>query len=62
MVNTLEEKQGMQVFIKEDATDADMEKLGEQIKALDGVNTVTFVSKAEALDSVKQKLKEDTIF
>ncbi|MFR3919751.1 MAG: permease-like cell division protein FtsX [Clostridia bacterium] len=58
MVNTLEEKQGMQVFIKEDATDADMEKLGEQIKALDGVNTVTFVSKAEALDSVKQKLKD----
>lgn len=58
MVTTLEEQQGMQVFIKEEATDAQMQKLGEEIKALDGVNTTTFVSKEEALDSMKQKLKD----
>ena len=56
MVTTIEEKQGMQVFIKEDATESQIEKLGEQLKSLDGVNTVTFISKEEALDSVKQKL------
>ena len=58
MVTTLEEQQGMQVFIQGEATDAQIEKLGEQIKSLDGVNTTTFVSKEAALDSMKQKLKD----
>ena len=46
-VATIESQQGMQVFIKEDTTDAQMTKLGEQIKQIDGVNTVRFVSKTE---------------
>lgn len=58
MVTTLEEQQGMQVFIKEDATEAQIEQIGEQIKALDGVNTVTYVSKEDALNSMKEKLKD----
>lgn len=56
-VATIESQQGMQVFIKEDTTDAQMTKLGEQIKQMDGVNTVRFVSKTEALNDWKEKLK-----
>ena len=33
-VATIESQQGMQVFIKEDTTDAQMTKLGEQIKQI----------------------------
>lgn len=58
MVTTLEEQQGMQVFIKAEATEAQIEQIGEQIKALDGVNTITYVSKEDALNSMKEKLKD----
>ena len=56
MVTNLEEQQGMRVFIKEDATDAQIEQVGEQIKALEGVNTTTYVSKEDALEIVLKKL------
>ena len=56
-VETIESQQGMQVFIKDDATEAQMTGLGEQIKQIDGVNTVKFVSKTEALNEWKEKLK-----
>ena len=56
-VETIESQQGMQVFIKDDATEAQMTRLGEQIKQIDGVNTVKFVSKTEALNEWKEKLK-----
>ena len=57
-VETLESQQGMQVFIEKDATDSQITQIGQQLKQLDGVNTVTFVSKEEALNSVKEKLKD----
>ncbi len=55
-VETLESQQGMQVFIEKDATEAQVTEIGELIKDLDGVNTVTYVSKEEALNQVKEKL------
>lgn len=57
-VETLETQQGIQVFIQKTATDAQMEQIGEQIQAIDGVNKVTFVSKEEALNQTKEKLKD----
>ena len=57
-VKTLETQQGIQVFIQKTATDAQMEQIGEQIQAIDGVNKVTFVSKEEALNQTKEKLKD----
>lgn len=57
-VETLETQQGMQVFIQKTATDAQMEQIGEQIQAIDGVNKVTFVSKEDALNQTKEKLKD----
>ena len=58
MVTSLEEQQGMQIFIKKEATEAQIEQIGEQIKALDGINTITFVSDVDALNTVKEKLKD----
>lgn len=57
-VETLETQQGIQVFIQKTATDAQMEQIGEQIQAIDGVNKVTFVSKEDALNKTKEKLKD----
>ena len=57
-VETLETQQGIQVFIQKTATDAQMEQIGEQIQAIDGVNKVTFVTKEDALNQTKEKLKD----
>lgn len=57
-VETLETQQGIQIFIQKTATDAQMEQIGEQIQAIDGVNKVTFVSKEDALNQTKEKLKD----
>ena len=57
IVAKLEEEQGIQVFIKGDATEEQINELGDQIKALNGVNTMTFVSKEDALNSMREKLK-----
>lgn len=59
IVENLEAQQGMQVFINKDATEDQMTKIGENIKAIDGVNTITFVSKEDALNSMKEKLKDN---
>ena len=50
--------QGVEVFISDEATDKQIEELREKIYSIDGVNTVTFKSKQEALDSMKEDLKD----
>lgn len=57
LVKTIETEQGMQVFIEKDATDAQIEEIGNSLKRIDGVNKVTYVSKEDALNQVKEKLK-----
>ena len=54
MVKEVESEQGMQVYMYKDATEEQIEKLGNEIKNLDYVAKVTFVSKEEALDSIKK--------
>lgn len=58
IMNTVESSQEIQVFIKNDATDAEIETVGEQIKVIEGVNKVTFVSKEEALELMQDKVGE----
>ena len=58
IMKQVQQEQGIEVFIINDATDEDITKLGENIKKLDGVSTATFKSKQEALDSVKESFKE----
>ena len=55
-VKQVETKQGIQAYITNDSTDEEIKDLGEKINALDGVNTIEFVSKKEALQHMKDKL------
>ena len=55
MVKEIESEQGMQVFMVKDATEEQIQKLGEQIKELDYVAKVEFVSKEQAFNIVKEK-------
>lgn len=59
VLEQVQKKQGMEVFIQNEATDEQMDTLEAQIKAIEGINTVTFKSKQEALDSMKENLKDN---
>lgn len=59
VLEQVQKSQGIEVFIQNEATDEQMAELEEKIKALDGINTVTFKSKQEALDSMKENLKDN---
>ena len=59
VLEQVERNQGMEVFIKNEATDEQISDLEEQIKSLEGINTVKFKSKQEALDSMKENLKDN---
>lgn len=56
IMSELEMQQGMQVFIKDEATEKEVSELGNKIKALNGVNQVEFVSKEDALNQMKEKV------
>jgi len=49
-------KQGMEVFIYDEVTDEQKEQLENEIKALDGINTVIFKNKQQALDDMKERM------
>ena len=57
-IKQVEAEQGIQAYITSGATDEDVKQLGEKIKSLDGVNTIEFVSKEEALQHMKDRLGE----
>lgn len=62
VITQLESEQGIQIFIEEDATEQEIETLEGQIKSIQGVNKVTFVSKEDALNSMKTTLGDETLF
>lgn len=61
MIEDIERQQGMQVFIKNDdtITQEQKTKLGEQIRNLDGVNTVVFRTRDESLNQIKDSIFKD---
>ncbi len=59
ILRQVQEEQGMQVFITDEATDEDIKNLKDEISSLDGINTVVFKSKQEALDSMKESYKDN---
>ena len=54
-VDEVEGEQGIQVYMKKDVTDEQIQALKQQLLAIDGINTVEFVSQADALQEVKDK-------
>lgn len=60
IMGTVEEAQGLQVFFKMGTADARMKEIGEQIKGLDGINTVKFISKEDGYNEYKENLKNNS--
>lgn len=54
-VEEVESAQGIQVFIKEEATQEQTNALKDKILKIDGVSTADFVSKEDALNQMKEK-------
>ena len=57
-VEQVESDQGMQVFMIKDATEEQQSSLKQKLLAIDGINTVEFVSQSMALQQVKEKFGE----
>ena len=57
-VSDIKSEQGFQVFIKVDATDEEIKKVEEEIRKIDNVSTIEFVSKEDGLNIMKERLKE----
>lgn len=59
LVKQITQDQGIQIFVKEDATDKQIQEVGDEIKKIKGVNKVTYVSKEDALNSMKTTLEDN---
>ena len=57
MLEQVQMKQGMNVFIWDETTEEQKSQLETEIKALEGVNTVVFKNKQEALEDMKSRFK-----
>lgn len=53
IMETVEDAQAMQVFIKLDATDEEVEEVGKQLEQIDGISKVEFLSKEEGFEQYK---------
>lgn len=58
ITKTIENQQGMEVFIYDEATEEQKNELETKLKSLQYVNTVKAKSKADALESVKNMFKD----
>lgn len=58
IISDMEKEQGIEVFIALEATDEQITELGENIKKIDGVNTIKFKSKQDAINSLKEQWKD----
>ena len=57
-VKDVEAAQGIQVFINNDATQEQINAIGEQIRSIDGVNNAEYISKEQALQQMKDQFGE----
>lgn len=61
IVSNLEKEQGMQVFLDYGVTDEETKNAEQKIREIEGVNTVTYVSSADAHNSMKETLKNQFV-
>lgn len=54
-VDDVKSEQGFQVFLVTDATEEQIQKVGDKIRAIDGVNTAEFKGKDYAMNFMKEK-------
>ena len=55
-VDQIKSEQGFQVFLKTDATDDEIQKVGEEIREINEVSTAEYKDKTYALNTMKEKL------
>ncbi len=60
-VENVAEAQEIRVIIDNDATESEIEEVGKEILAIDGVKSAEFVSKDEALDYMKDMLGDEVL-
>lgn len=58
IIKGIEEQQGMEVFIKDEATEKQKTEFENAIRSSEYVNTVTYKSKEDALEQVKKMFKD----
>ena len=56
MLTTIEDAQGIRVFVLNEATDDEVTKFGDELRQIDGVNKVELITKEEAYNQVKRGL------
>lgn len=61
-VETVKVEQGIQAFVEDTATDADIEYIKDAIKKIDGVGEIRYISKDEAYEDAKNVFKDQEYF
>lgn len=61
-VETVKVEQGIQAFIEDTATDADIEYIKDAIKKIDGVGEIRYIGKDEAYEDAKNVFKDQEYF
>ena len=59
MIKELELSQGIKVFMLANTPQSEIDEIGQKIRALDGVNSVKFVSKEDAMNEMKENLGDN---
>lgn len=57
-VDEIKSEQGFQVFLTTDATDEEIQEVGEKIRALNGISTIEKKSKQDAVNTLKEGFRE----
>ena len=60
-VDNVAEAQEMRVYLVKDATESQIEQVGNEILAIDGVKDVQYISKEEGLESMRDVLGDELI-
>lgn len=62
-VSEVESAQGIQVFINNDANQNQIDEIGDKLRKIDGVSTIEYKSKEDALNQMKEKFgdKQDLL-
>ena len=58
-IKQVEANQGLQVFMNEKATDDEIMTLERQLRQIDGISSLEFISKEDALQQMKNRFGED---
>lgn len=59
IINDFPEGNGIQVFMNYDATEEQITKLGNDLRQIEEISSITFISKEEAYNIIKKRLGEN---